>query len=92
MSTKLEMDERGRVSEIPLGYWRRGDGQYWHIKEDSALLINLPRKGFHYDGDGSYIFFKWPDSTISYNVGRVSCTKEEFDKARRHVIKRLADY
>ena len=92
MSKELEIDKDGNVSEVPVGHWKRGDDQYWHIREDSALLINLPVEGQHYDGNVSLIYFKWPDTTIRYHFNRKSISKKEFDKVRRAAIRRLAEF
>ena len=91
MNAELEM-YKGYVHQVPVGYWRRGNDQYWHIKEDSALLINLSVEGKHYDGDGHYIFFQWPDSTIRYHLGREKITKREFEKIRRKLIHRISSF
>lgn len=92
MDTQLKIDKYGDVSEVPVGYWRRGQNQYWHIKEDSALLINLSEEGKHYDGDGHYIFFKWPDSVIRHHAGRVPITREEFEKVKGTLVKRILNF
>jgi len=73
------------------GYWRRGRFQYWHIKENGALLINTAEPNAHYNGD-AHIFFDENDSPANHHVGRCPITKEEFDQVKELHIKRLNEY
>lgn len=72
-----------------IGHWKRGN-QYWHIKEDGALLINLPEDNHHYNGD--VIFFNPNDSPVFYQKGRVKIKKEEWNKVKNDLIERLINF
>jgi len=73
------------------GYWKRSDHQYWHIKSDSALLINIGKEGFHYNGD-AHIFFEGNESSVYYAYGRVRITRKEFEEVKREHLSRLNDF
>ena len=73
-----------------LGYFKRNN-QYWHIKNTETLLINLPEKNNHYNGDSS-IFFHPDDSPVTCQEGREKITKEEFEKVKNDYVNRISTF
>lgn len=79
------------MAHIHQGFFKRGLYQYWHIKEDETLLINLPEKGRHYNGD-STIFFHPTDSPVFEHGGRIAISRKEFEEVKKKYLERVAKF
>lgn len=74
-----------------IGYWKRGKNQFWHITEDSALLINNSEPNAHYDGN-AHIFFEPQDGPVMNTDGRYRITEVEFELVKTEHIHRLNQF